>query len=52
VKQIASRAPDVPSKLRLNFNGLRGIIYKKIEIFITIGVRTSNSTSVPPDDDL
>jgi hypothetical protein len=33
---------DVPLKLRLTFNGLHGIISKKIVLFITTAVRTLN----------
>jgi hypothetical protein len=35
-----------PSKRRLNFNGLHGVISYKTELFITTAVRTSNPTSI------
>jgi hypothetical protein len=34
----------LPSKLRLTFNGLHGVITRKIEIFIPTTARTSNPT--------
>jgi hypothetical protein len=36
----------VPQKCRLNFNGLHSVIFQKIELFITIAVRNSNSTLI------
>lgn len=35
-----------PPKRLLTFNGLQGVISQKIELFITIAVRTSNPTRV------
>jgi hypothetical protein len=37
----------VPPKRRLASNGLHGVIYQKIVLFITTTVRTSNSTYIP-----
>jgi hypothetical protein len=34
----------VPPKRRLICNGLHGVVSQKIELFITIAVRTSNPT--------
>jgi hypothetical protein len=36
---------DVLPKRRMIFNGLHGLIYQKIVLFITTVVRTSNPTS-------
>jgi hypothetical protein len=33
-----------PLKRRLTFNGLHGVIYQKMVLFITTAVRTSNAT--------
>jgi hypothetical protein len=43
-KQAASRR-YVPPKRRLVFNGLHGVIFRKMALFITTAVRTSNLTS-------
>jgi hypothetical protein len=37
--------PQIPLKIRLNFNGLYGFISLKIEFFIITTVRTQNSAS-------
>jgi hypothetical protein len=36
----------IPPKHLLTFNGLHGVISQKIELFITIAVRTSNGTDI------
>jgi hypothetical protein len=40
VKQVAS-SKYVPPKRRLTFNGLHGVTSQKIELFISIALRTS-----------
>jgi hypothetical protein len=39
-------ATDDSEELRLTFNGLHGVIFQKIELFISIAVRTSNPTKL------
>jgi hypothetical protein len=39
----------VPPKRRLTFNGVRGVMSQKIEVFITTAVKTSNLTSANVD---
>jgi hypothetical protein len=38
--EVGGKQSSFPPKRRLNFSGLHGIISKKIELFITTGVRT------------
>jgi hypothetical protein len=46
------RERHVDPKRRLVFNGVHGIIFQKIELFITTAVRTSNPTRrINFDDD-
>jgi hypothetical protein len=52
-KKLARRQVDimclshVPSKRQLTVNGLHGFMSQKTELFITTGVRTSNTSLFP-----